>query len=173
MWRKEWRFGGGGWEFMKSWSTATLEQSFQTPEHMEGCSGARIFGFVAPEAQHSRLWKCLCISILGRLRSFSADKHMGDTFSSDIGLFDFLVVQIENYSHEAFHLQQTPVSWQKIETLQAALPGFRKRIGWSADSTWMLAIFCCCLGAWKLLDFFSSTLPYVLNKKMVSCHIKT
>lgn len=52
MWKKEWKFGGGGWVFAKSWSTATLEQSVQTPKHMEGCAGARIFGFVASEAQH-------------------------------------------------------------------------------------------------------------------------
>lgn len=134
--------------------------------------------------QVQKLWICsiwssafpgsgCCISTLGCLGRISADKHVGDTFSSDISLFNFLVVQIENYSREAFHLQQTSVSWQKIETLQAALPGFSKRRGRSADSTWMLAVFCCCLGAWKLLAFFSSTLPHALNKKMLSCHTET
>lgn len=54
---------------------------------------------------------------------------MGDPSPlSEISLFNFFVVQIETYSQGAFHLQQTSVSWQKIETLLAALPGVSKRI---------------------------------------------
>lgn len=76
---EEWKFGRGSWVFAKSWSSATLEQSLQTPEHIEGCSGARVFGFVASEAQHFQalvLHSCIRQSGKDLSRQACGDTHL-------------------------------------------------------------------------------------------------